>query len=37
MIEGLYPNAPKLEMFARGEGVVRDGWTYWGNEAPSDD
>jgi N6-adenosine-specific RNA methylase IME4 len=30
-IERLYPNVPKLEMFARRE---RDGWKIWGNEAP---
>jgi N6-adenosine-specific RNA methylase IME4 len=31
-IERLYPNVPKLEMFAR---THRDGWDVWGNEAPS--
>jgi N6-adenosine-specific RNA methylase IME4/ParB-like chromosome segregation protein Spo0J len=31
IIEKLYPNAPKLEMFARDK---RDGWQVWGNEAP---
>jgi N6-adenosine-specific RNA methylase IME4 len=31
MIEALFPNVPKLEMFARSE---RDGWDQWGNEAP---
>jgi len=30
MIEALYPNVPKLEMFARTE---RIGWDVWGNEA----
>ena len=29
MIERLYPNVPKLEMFAR---KPRDGWDVWGNE-----
>jgi N6-adenosine-specific RNA methylase IME4 len=29
MIERLYPNTPKLEMFAR---KPRDGWDVWGNE-----
>ena len=29
MIERLYPNVPKLEMFARKQ---RDGWDSWGNE-----
>lgn len=29
MIEQLFPNAPKLEMFAR---VARPGWDSWGNE-----
>ena len=31
MIEALFPNVPKLEMFARSE---RAGWDQWGNEAP---
>jgi N6-adenosine-specific RNA methylase IME4 len=31
MIEELFPNLPKLEMFAR---VARPGWDAWGNEAP---
>jgi N6-adenosine-specific RNA methylase IME4 len=30
-IERLYPNVPKLEMFAR---TARPGWDVWGNEAP---
>jgi N6-adenosine-specific RNA methylase IME4 len=30
-IERLYPNTPKLEMFAR---RARSGWDVWGNEAP---
>ena len=30
-IERLYPNTPKLEMFAR---KARPGWDVWGNEAP---
>ena len=29
IIERLYPNAPKLELFARNK---RDGWDSWGNE-----
>jgi N6-adenosine-specific RNA methylase IME4 len=31
-IERLFPNTPKLEMFAR---KARPGWDVWGNEAPS--
>jgi N6-adenosine-specific RNA methylase IME4 len=31
MIEELFPNLPRLEMFARGE--VSGGWDGWGNEA----
>jgi N6-adenosine-specific RNA methylase IME4 len=31
MIEGLFPDMPKLEMFAR---THREGWDAWGNEAP---
>jgi N6-adenosine-specific RNA methylase IME4 len=31
MIERLYPNVPKIEMFAR---KARPGWDVWGNEAP---
>lgn len=30
-IERLYPNLPRLEMFARRQ---REGWDSWGNEAP---
>jgi N6-adenosine-specific RNA methylase IME4 len=30
-IERLFPNVPKLEMFAR---KARPGWDVWGNEAP---
>lgn len=30
VIEGMYPDAPRLELFARGS---REGWTCWGNEA----
>jgi N6-adenosine-specific RNA methylase IME4 len=33
MITAMFPNAPKLEMFARGQSV--EGWELWGNEAPS--
>jgi N6-adenosine-specific RNA methylase IME4 len=29
MIEQMFPNVPKLEMFAR---KPRDGWDVWGNE-----
>ena len=32
IIEKLYPNTPKLEMFAR---ASRPGWDVWGNEAPT--
>jgi N6-adenosine-specific RNA methylase IME4 len=31
-IERLFPNVPKLEMFAR---KARPGWDVWGNEVPS--
>jgi N6-adenosine-specific RNA methylase IME4 len=34
MIEKLYPNVPKLEMFARSR---REGWDVWGAEAPTQD
>jgi N6-adenosine-specific RNA methylase IME4 len=30
MIAQMFPNLPKLEMFARGQRV--DGWDFWGNE-----
>jgi N6-adenosine-specific RNA methylase IME4 len=30
MIAAMFPNVPKLEMFARGERV--EGWDFWGNE-----
>ena len=33
MIERLWPNTTKLEMFAR---AARPGWTVWGAEAPQD-
>ena len=33
IIERLYPNVPKLEMYARQK---RDGWDVWGNEVESD-
>jgi N6-adenosine-specific RNA methylase IME4 len=33
MIERMYPNLPRIELFARGE--ARPGWTAWGNEAPA--
>jgi N6-adenosine-specific RNA methylase IME4 len=32
IIERLYPNIPKIELFAR---TRRDGWGAWGNEVPS--
>lgn len=31
LIEQMYPNAIRLELFARGN--ARPGWTTWGNEA----
>jgi N6-adenosine-specific RNA methylase IME4 len=31
MIERMYPELPRIELFARGE--ARPGWTVWGNEA----
>ena len=31
MLERLWPNTPKIELFARGKG--RPGWAIWGNEA----
>jgi N6-adenosine-specific RNA methylase IME4 len=34
LIEKLYPNVPKLEMFAR---TQRAGWDVWGAEAPTQD
>jgi N6-adenosine-specific RNA methylase IME4 len=33
LIERIYPELPKIELFARGE--ARPGWAVWGNEAPS--
>lgn len=33
IIERLYPNAKKLEVFARQK---REGWDVWGNEVDSD-
>lgn len=33
IIERLYPNLNKLEMYAR---IKRDGWDIWGNELPND-
>jgi N6-adenosine-specific RNA methylase IME4 len=32
-IERMYPDLPKIELFARGE--ARPGWAVWGNEAPA--
>jgi N6-adenosine-specific RNA methylase IME4 len=31
MIEAMYPDLPKFELFARGP--ARPGWGTWGNEA----
>jgi N6-adenosine-specific RNA methylase IME4 len=31
MITAMFPNVPRLEMFARGQRVA--GWDFWGNEA----
>jgi N6-adenosine-specific RNA methylase IME4/ParB-like chromosome segregation protein Spo0J len=31
IIERMYPDLPKIELFARGE--IRPGWTVWGNQA----
>jgi N6-adenosine-specific RNA methylase IME4 len=30
LIERMYPDLPKIELFARGQ---REGWAAWGNEA----
>ena len=30
MIGAMFPNVPKLEMFARGQCIT--GWDFWGNE-----
>ena len=32
MIEDMFPNSNKIELFARN---LRDGWTSWGNEVPN--
>lgn len=32
LIEGYFPNLPKIELFARSQ---REGWDCWGNEAPA--
>jgi N6-adenosine-specific RNA methylase IME4 len=34
LIDRMYPNVRKIELFNRG-GLDRDGWTTWGNEAGS--
>jgi N6-adenosine-specific RNA methylase IME4/ParB-like chromosome segregation protein Spo0J len=34
LIEAMYPELPKIELFARS---AREGWTVWGNQAPSTD
>jgi N6-adenosine-specific RNA methylase IME4 len=34
LIEAMYPELPKIELFARS---ARKGWTVWGNQAPSTD
>jgi N6-adenosine-specific RNA methylase IME4 len=31
LIERMYPDLPKIELFARN---ARDGWSQWGNQAP---
>jgi N6-adenosine-specific RNA methylase IME4 len=33
LIERMYPDLPRIELFARGE--ARPGWVVWGNEAPA--
>jgi N6-adenosine-specific RNA methylase IME4 len=33
LIEAMYPNCPRLELFARGP--ARPGWSAWGNEVTS--
>jgi N6-adenosine-specific RNA methylase IME4 len=35
LIERMYPELPKIELFARGQG--RPGWAVWGNQAESAD
>src|SRR5215471_15309077 len=32
LIERMYPNLPKIELFARN---AREGWAAWGNQAPA--
>jgi N6-adenosine-specific RNA methylase IME4 len=32
LIEGMYPELPKIELFARD---AREGWSAWGNQAPA--
>jgi N6-adenosine-specific RNA methylase IME4 len=32
LIEAMYPDLPKIELFARGK---REGWAVWGNEVPA--
>ena len=32
LIERMYPDLPKIELFARN---AREGWTAWGNQAPA--
>jgi N6-adenosine-specific RNA methylase IME4 len=34
LIERMYPELPKIELFARNR---RSGWDAWGNQAPDDD
>jgi len=34
LIERMYPELPKIELFAR---HARPGWAAWGNQAPADD
>jgi N6-adenosine-specific RNA methylase IME4 len=32
MLEDMFPDATKIELFARN---ARDGWSCWGNEVPN--
>ena len=32
LIERMYPDLPKIELFAR---QAREGWAAWGNQAPA--
>lgn len=35
MLEDMFPDTSKLELFARGQ--IRDGWDAWGNEVTDDE